>query len=512
MPNCSVSNVEWETLGKELTPYETPVSFNMSTNETMYFTLLNNQTVYFYFYLSMSSGVVAPSVMISVYNAYTMNLVSSLTSANMIIETNIDLPAGQYIVCMRSLKGAYTGTAKADYYGYSRTVTLFPGVGESGQSVGFELKTEPRRKACDKPMRWELMEGKIPPGLVLEEYSGLLHGKLPWLDCLDDPEDPFKDIPSANMFYTTAVEDIDTVEPWGRRWRFKLRISMVDQPEHYEEEWFCVAIYNDWSRSEKKFYQIYDNGNALGDLIQPADKPYSFGLCPPNPCEIDKSIDHVIDLDIGEWDGVTKEDNVMVIEIPDISTVNPKSTLKNNNKYTVYSRINGLNNKQEVEIEDDGEMVVLAYGVHRSTIEMDRDVIEVSSMYAPPSAKGYVHETIMFEVDDYDHFLTFRQWAKHNSSKLDPDDTSTRLFSDFVAAKPNVKYEYMYYHPKQGFEWDPEGTKDISDRPMNFIYIYYDPDDLPEVAYVEELITTQKQKGPWDGEGLIGESMEVEIV
>ena len=60
---------------------------------------------------------------------------------------------------------------------------------ESQQYVEFELTTKPKPKPCDKDMVWEIVDGKLPPGIMLSNSSGLLYGKLPYLDCLDDRDD-----------------------------------------------------------------------------------------------------------------------------------------------------------------------------------------------------------------------------------------------------------------------------------------------------------------------------------
>jgi hypothetical protein len=66
-----------------------------------------------------------------------------------------------------------------------------------------------------------------------------LQGILPNLDC-DESSDLS---PSQNWYY-----DIDkTWFPWGRRWRFKVRGYVANDPASKVEEWFCLQIYNNWS-------------------------------------------------------------------------------------------------------------------------------------------------------------------------------------------------------------------------------------------------------------------------
>lgn len=533
MPNCNTSIVNWQTEGRELTSLPIPVAFNLAKNDTLFFTLPNTQTVYFYFNLNLVSGI-APQVTISVYDSKDYKLVSSLTSTGNNITTNIDLPAGTYIVCLRSLKGNFEGTARADYYGFSRTVTFEPFAYESGQECIVELKLEPRPKPCNKPMHWDLIEGEMPPGLRLDASSGLIQGVLPWLDCLEDKESPFNDIPSANLFFKTAAEANQTVEPWGRRWDFKIRLYTIDQPENFDEKWYCVTIYNDWSRSTQKFFDNYKNENTLGTMIVPKPKPYYFGLCPPNMKEVEKSIDHTLDSLIVDWEGVTGDDNIIHIEI---DFDNPNSALKDNNNnlnkintennlFTEFKRIYGKGTKQVKEIENDGITVYGVYNKHNTTLDIDRDIIDVNDIYIPPGQTGYINPSITLDIEGYEHFLTFRQWILALESKLlnsntketvqqylQLDDSEYKLLQRYQNADSLVQAEYFEYFPDSGHEWSDEDTKGLSDNPKYFIHIFEDlpPDDLPEVKSLTNMIENQKEKGPWNVFPFQGETVLIEL-
>lgn len=507
MPVCAVSNPSWES-SEVITPTPINVAFDTNKNQTLHFVLENSQTVYFKFLLKTLTPSMPINISVQIYNANTLGLVSSLTSNSLNIESNTDLLAGTYIICMRAIRGSYTGTAQADYYGYSRSVTFFPEVGESGQEVAFDLKTDPKRKPCDKDMKWEIVKGSMPKGLEIGTYSGMVYGTLPYLDCIEDDDGQgnlFKDIPSANMFFTTGDEESGvTVYPWGRRWKFKLRISIVEQPENFDEQWFCISIFNNWSRSEAKFMENYDNGVDLGEVIKQIDKPYVFGLCPVDPCKIDKDVENVIKEEIYDWDGVGVEDNIIYLELNDDfadapNNVNSSNKINAKDKsYTVYKNIDGVKTKQVINIEKDDETTYCSYVDHESTIEMDDDIVDEGNVYNPFIAegtqKGYIQDTITVELESYEHYLSFRTWSnKHiNTHSLIKEYSDSKLFRDFLIGKKDVKYEYIHYDPKE--DEDDDGTM----VEKHFIYIYYEVDELPEVKYLEEMIEKEKQKGPWD--------------
>lgn len=516
MPVCAVSNPSWEN-SEIINPTPTDVEFTMLKNGTLHFVLDNSQTVYFKFYFTTLTPNQSVSIQISIYSANTFALISTLTSTEMNIDTNIDLQSGTYIICIRSLRGSYKGTATAQYYGFSRVVALYPEVGEAGQECNFNLTVDGVRKPCEKPMQWEVVEGTIPQGLVLDKYSGVIRGTLPYLDCLpEDDDNLFKDVASANMFFTNSHYSGMTIEPWGRRWQFKLRISMVEQPDHYDEQWFCISIYNDWSRTEKKFLDDYEEGIILGELIKKIDRPkYNFGLCPPDPCKIDKDVDDVIDIELNEWDGVDSSDDVIYLELNLNSNLNDTKNAKNSNKidekdrvYTVYQNVNGNKSKNTYGVSDDGSIIYGAYVDHHATIDIDEDIVKQGSEYdsflADGVIKGYIQETLTIELFDYNHYLTFRMWAINNlrTHSLIKEYEYNKLFLGFLNGDLNVSYEYIFTPADNKIDDTLDNTEFLDDdfkfKDTHFIYIYYNDVILPEPKYLELMIDKEKEKGPWD--------------
>lgn len=516
MPVCAVSNPSWAT-SPVINPTPTNVAFNMTTNATMHFVLENNQTVYFVFNLVNSTPSLATNIQIGIYSATTFALVAQLNSTTSLIESNIDLPIGTYIVCMRSIRGTFSGTAKADYFGYSRSVTLEVR-SFSGESVATEIKTEPKRKPCDKDMKWELVEGNLPEGLIIEPFSGMIHGTLPYLDCTQDNPN-YNGFPSANMYFKTLdTFPNSTVYSWGRRWKFKLRISMVDQPQNYEEKWFCISILNDFSRTAKRFFDNYDNGIEIGEVIKDTkDKPFIFGLCPPDPCDtVDKPAVEVVEKDvIDNWENVTKDDHIIHLDIPDVNSI------KDDNKqlsYNTYEVNNGVITKQVNNIIQEAVKSNCKFVNHYSTITMDQDVIDIGNIDTTLT-NGYFQEVITIELDSYEHYLVFREWALANRNKDERllEYKDSKLFNLFLMNDPEALYSYINYNPKTGYTYDGNSfglsadDVDISDVEKHFIYMVLEVKELPEPKLINDIKDKQEEKIPNDIEIYGGETMTVTI-
>lgn len=520
MPNCMISVPYWQSEGQELANTPTPVEFNMLKNGTLFFSIANTQTVYMYFNL-VSIGTSTINYVITIYDSVTYNIVTNMIGNSAIISTNVDLQAGTYIVCLRSVSGSYSGTARADYFGFGRTTNFTPTV-DVGEESEFSLTTDPRRQECSRPLMWALVDGKLPPGLSLEARSGLIYGRLPYIDCLEDADNPMSDIPSANLFLGSGHPDsYDSIEPWGRRWNFKLRIYAADQPQNFQEQWFCILIYNNWTRSTAQFLDNYDNGEEYGDTLKsdiqkdPLQR-YQIGLCnllvegslyeDLTSEAITDKIQNVIDDYIK--DGQNPDGyNIKLIEFnqPDLKqdNLNPSS-------YTVYEKQGDDLIADKHVVENDGSIKLGAYGNHNSTIDMDIDFIAANNVFVPDAPQGHVSEDILIQLDSYDQYTNFRaiatQWLKSPISRIE-EYRDNRLFNDFMRASNKVKYDYIYYDPKEGIP-GVEDTKGITDEVVGYIYIEYKEVVLPEVEAIKRMAEEQQRKSPWEVFVDQGESIE----
>ena len=160
-----------------------------------------------------------------------------------------DFPPGKYWLCLRSNDSVH-GTVIGTFQGFSTTARFIP---ESyhGETLFIELKTERPTHPCDEAMYYKIIEGTLPPGINLT-LLGRLNGILPVLDCLDDAQEYS---PSFNWQYT---DNCGLEHPWGRIWRFKVRVTLSgDSDGSGDEEWFCIRIHNQWDWDRDNFLKNF---------------------------------------------------------------------------------------------------------------------------------------------------------------------------------------------------------------------------------------------------------------
>lgn len=158
----------------------------------------------------------------------------------------IDFQIGTYIVCVRPTGFAQqTGHLIAEFTGYSLEARLVSdhATGESMDVILSGPPTPPRE--CSEALFFEIVDGELPPGLQMNPF-GIITGWLPNLDCLEDRWSP-----AVNWYYD---ENDGTTWPWGREWRFQVKVWIDGQPESTNDiEWFCVRIHNNWSYDAQRF-------------------------------------------------------------------------------------------------------------------------------------------------------------------------------------------------------------------------------------------------------------------
>ena len=124
-------------------------------------------------------------------------------------------------------------------------------------NVGLDVKRKPRD--CSEALTYELIDGELPPGITLNK-GGLLIGIVEELDCIDDTMSP-----SFNWYF----DNHDGVaQSWGRKWRFKVRVSIASQTDIFTDEWFCLRVFNNWSIDQLSFTEseetvVYDHKNDI---------------------------------------------------------------------------------------------------------------------------------------------------------------------------------------------------------------------------------------------------------
>lgn len=129
--------------------------------------------------------------------------------------------------------------------GYTQVKTLAFDA-HDGEYATSELIVKRKRppQICNEPLFYELIEGEMPPGLVLYQHDGLIKGVIGNMDCVEG------DSPSFNWFYTNHDGHNQS---WARMFRFKLRISLLNDSKIYDDQWFCIRVHNNWSYDLMKY-------------------------------------------------------------------------------------------------------------------------------------------------------------------------------------------------------------------------------------------------------------------
>lgn len=216
----------------------TPFSVTSTANKLFRLQSPQFQTVQFTFNLTGSFW----NTQITVYswNGTTATVIGSASLTSAFVTVSIDFPVGDYIICVRPGTAiAQSGTLVASFTGYSQVVSFQFQMYEGARQFT-KIEDPPRPpQECLEALYFELLEGELPPGLQMD-MQGTITGLLPNLDCLPDAPSP-----AVNWYFT---DNDGTAWPWGRMWRFKVRVWVDGLYETaYADDWFCVKIHNNWT-------------------------------------------------------------------------------------------------------------------------------------------------------------------------------------------------------------------------------------------------------------------------
>lgn len=192
-----------------------------------------------------------------------------------------DFPPAQYIICIRSVLGTYTGNIVSTYTNFPITQRFQPVMYHGQSMVVTELVVEAPANPCDEPIYFRILEGELPPGIDLT-LNGMLEGQLPNLDCIDETADlP----PSVNWLY---MDTSGAYQPWGLRWKFKVRAYLANFPAIYIDEWFCIQIHNNWDFDRDNFLEQapFDRVRTIEIIQEPTRLPENI-CCVPHESDPD---------------------------------------------------------------------------------------------------------------------------------------------------------------------------------------------------------------------------------
>lgn len=246
-----IKNNQIETL--ESLSSNTPLIFSISSSEKKLFTFYveKQETIRFRVeIIPTNSSINTLRLTISIFSFNEQNgVITNLGSVivdEMLQEFQKDIQGGTYFLCISnsfssfdvSLTGFFTG-----FTPYAKlSLNFFEGSFSSAEKISFPI----HERICNKPIRYEIIEGSLPPGLHMNE-AGMIYGILPNLDCIDENKNLS---PSADWFGRLHSGEWF---PWGRQWRFKVRITISGFAQAVDERWFCIRVYNDWDREKENF-------------------------------------------------------------------------------------------------------------------------------------------------------------------------------------------------------------------------------------------------------------------
>lgn len=209
-------------------------------------------------------------------NGIIVSEVGTATSTDQFTAFSKELTAGTYYVGLQSsTPTSYTATLLASFRKYAKVFNIQCTMGD-GVSVGVDVSRTNIPHRCDKELFYEVIEGSMPPGIYLTGV-GYVKGVAPNMDCLaENAELP----PGQNWAFQ---HNDGSFHPWGRQWRFKVRVSILETPAIFKEEWFCVKIHNNWSIDRDNFMAQGPHRKfvEMGVEVPTNEIP---ALCPPiNP-------------------------------------------------------------------------------------------------------------------------------------------------------------------------------------------------------------------------------------
>lgn len=283
MPTCVQSlqsKIDQGTLDsiEQLTP-ETNMSIYITSSVKQLFRveIVKQETAKFTISLVTQQQPTNIGVTVTFYQIGTGNVIINLGSAQiteMILEFQKDFSPGTYYICIGSTTFTYTGTFRGEFAGYQIYALMKPNAFHGQALNPVEVIFPPGERVCNKVLWYQILEGSLPPGLIMTQL-GRIEGILPNMDCIDENADLS---PSQNWYYNLG----SSWQPWGRQWRFFVRVWIWDYPEAISEQWFCIRIHNNWSWDRDNFKPPFEYDIIEPDPVSPPRLPEEI-CCEPQP-------------------------------------------------------------------------------------------------------------------------------------------------------------------------------------------------------------------------------------
>jgi hypothetical protein len=224
------------------------------------------------------AGQIKMTISIFSYNENTETIVDlgSTLIEELLQEFQKDLGVGTYFMCITNFYSTFDAYITGIFSGFvpwaKLSMVFYEGSFSYAEKLSFPLIPKP----CSKPIFYEIIEGSLPPGISMSN-AGRLYGILPNLDCC---EENAKLSPSVDWFGQYPNGEW---HPWGRQWRFKVRITIPEFPLAVAEKWFCIRVYNNWDIDKENFAKQIPFNRSYEIIVEP-DKIVledQCGDCPP---------------------------------------------------------------------------------------------------------------------------------------------------------------------------------------------------------------------------------------
>ena len=234
MATC-VQTIEGGSVTPIANNYTGEVSLDASANRVFSFSLETSLTVYVKLTFNASTTPLK-NVSVTLLNASKGIITTTTFKETSGFQTT--LQRGEYYICLRTLIGSYALTLNMSTLIYRSDITI-PMVAASGTQSSFSLKVVKPRVKCTQPMKFEIIEGSLPPGLTFNE-AGLVSGTVPVIDTLG-----LLKIPSANLMVPLENETLAL----SLQWYFTVKVSLLSDPSRFDTKRFCLQLYNNNSLS-----------------------------------------------------------------------------------------------------------------------------------------------------------------------------------------------------------------------------------------------------------------------
>lgn len=253
----------------------TPLSFNLLSNQVFSINAQSSTTVQFNFVFNPVGNISTFNITVTLFQVVGGAALSlgSVNFVDLIGNFSKDLDAGDYFVCIKSNQ-SFSGTLVALFSGFVPAGRFSPEMFH-GTEMSVQMENIRIPSACSEPLYYEILEGVLPPGLLMTGL-GRIYGVLPNLDCLPDREE-FS--PGQNWYYT---DNAGMAQPWGRTWRFKVRVRLDGFDDVYDDGWFCIRVHNNWSLDRDNFLKQapFKQVREIDVIEEPAKLPDSYCIVP----------------------------------------------------------------------------------------------------------------------------------------------------------------------------------------------------------------------------------------